>query len=86
MSYEILIPKKVEKFINSLQNHESIKEKLKLLKGFKSSQKLNLDIKSMKGEWRGYYRLRIGDVRFIFKIIENKIIFIEEADYRGKVY
>ncbi len=86
MSYEVLIPKKVDKFINSLQNSESIKKRLVLLKEFKSNQKLNLDIKSMKGEWKNYYRLRIGDLRFIFKIIDNKIIFIEEADYRGKVY
>ena len=86
MSYEVLIPKKVDKFINSLQNSVSIKKRLVLLKEFKSNQKLNLDIKSMKGEWKNYYRLRIGDLRFIFKIIDNKIIFIEEADYRGKVY
>lgn len=40
----------------------------------------------MKGNWRGYYRLRIGDVRFIFKIVDNEIVFIEEADFRGKIY
>ena len=86
MSYEILISKKVGKFISSLSNSEIIKEKLRLLKDFKSQEKLNLDIKSMKGEWKNYYRLRIGDVRFIFKIMDNKIIFIQEANYRGKVY
>jgi len=86
MSYRVFIPKKIDKFINSLSNSEIVRDKLKLLKNFKSEQKLNLDIKSMKGNWRGYYRIRLGSVRFIFRIVEDSIVFIEEANYRGKVY
>lgn len=86
MSFKVLIPKKIEKFINGLENSENIKKKLISLKYFKSGKKLNLDIKCMKGSWRGYYRLRIGNIRFIFKIIDNKIIFIEKADFRGTIY
>jgi mRNA-degrading endonuclease RelE of RelBE toxin-antitoxin system len=86
MSFKVLIPKKIEKFILSLDNSEILFLKLKLLKFFKSGEKLNLDIKIMKGSWKGYYRLRIGQVRFIFTIVDNKIIFVEKADFRGKIY
>ena len=86
MSYEVFISKKVNKFILTLNNSNSIFNKLKLLKTFKSGEKLNLDIKAMKGSWFGYYRLRIGTVRFIFTIIDKKIVFIEKADFRGNIY
>lgn len=86
MSFRVFIPKKIEKFIDKQENSKTIKEKLSSLKLFRTREKLNLDIKSMKGSWRGYYRLRIGDLRFIFKIVDNKIIFIEKADSRGSVY
>ena len=29
------------------------------------------DLKKMKGEWAGFYRLRIGSIRIILKIDEN---------------
>ena len=86
MSYKVFISKKIDKFINSLTNSKAIRGKLTLLENFKSEQKLNLDIKSMKGNWRGYYRIRFGSVRFIFRIIDDSIVFIEEANYRGKIY
>ena len=86
MSYKVIIPKKIDKFIKSLPNCDNIISKLKLLKDFKSEQKLNLDIKSMQGNWRGYYRIRLGQIRFIFRIVDNSIVFIEEANFRGKVY
>lgn len=86
MKYRIIIPKKIHKFILKQENSETILLKLQLLKYFKTQEKLNLDIKIMKGSYKGYYRLRIGQIRFIFTIIANKIIFLEKADFRGKVY
>ena len=86
MSYRVFMSKKVLKFIEKQKNTDSIKERIKKLKDFGSGKKLDLDIKSMKGSWKGYYRLRIGDLRFIFKIVDNKIVFIETADSRGSVY
>ena len=56
MSYRVIIPKKVDKFINTLKNSDSIYSKLNKLKDFNSKKQLNLDIKVMKGNWKGYYR------------------------------
>ncbi|AFY35015.1 type II toxin-antitoxin system RelE/ParE family toxin [Calothrix sp. PCC 7507] len=46
-----------------------------------------LDIKKMKGDWEGFYRLLIGKNRFIFTIdIDSKDIEIYVIGTRGDVY
>lgn len=82
MINEVIIYKNVLKFINSLHYSDKLKEKLKSLKEFPKS---TLNIKSMKGSWKGYYRLIIEKIRFLFRINGN-IIIIEEANFKGKVY
>lgn len=47
----------------------------------------NLDIKKMKGAWKGYHRVRIGKIRMILRIDVNKhVIFVDRIDFRGNVY
>ena len=83
--FEIIINKRVNKFIDSLPNPEKIREKLKKLKDFKSNKRLGLDIARFKGKQKNKYRIRTGEARFIFEVISNKI-FIDAGDYRGRVY
>ncbi|PIG94542.1 type II toxin-antitoxin system RelE/ParE family toxin [Gloeocapsopsis sp. IPPAS B-1203] len=46
-----------------------------------------LDIKKMKGDWEGFYRLRIGKNRIIFTVdIESKDIEIYAIGARGDIY
>jgi mRNA interferase RelE/StbE len=46
-----------------------------------------MDIKSLKGDWKPYLRLRIGKIRIIFLIdIENNILKIYDIDNRGDIY
>jgi len=48
---------------------------------------VNIDVKKMKGRWRGYYRIRMSKFRLLLKIdVGNKTIFIDKIDYRGSVY
>lgn len=44
-------------------------------------------VKSMAGEWAGYRRLRVGDIRIIFWV-ENteKTIYVDHIGPRGDVY
>lgn len=46
-----------------------------------------LDIKKMKGDWEGFYRLRIGKIRIIFRFnIDSDEIEIHTIGARGDVY
>ena len=41
----------------------------------------------MAGEWAGYYRIRIGDLRVIFWYeIEDDIVYVDHIGPRGDVY
>jgi len=47
----------------------------------------NIDVKKMKGKWKGYYRIKIDKVRMILRIdFKNKIAFIDKIDFRGNIY
>lgn len=47
----------------------------------------NIDVKKMKGDWKGYHRIRIGKTRIILKTdFEKKIIIIDRIDFRGNIY
>ncbi|MBD2231105.1 type II toxin-antitoxin system RelE family toxin [Phormidium tenue] len=47
-----------------------------------------LDIKKLKGQWDGYFRLRIGQIRVIFTVVagEIEVLLIYDIDVRGSVY
>jgi mRNA interferase RelE/StbE len=46
-----------------------------------------LDIKQMKGEWEGFYRLRVGKVRLIFTVdATSGDIEVYVMGNRGDVY
>ena len=46
-----------------------------------------LDIKKMKGNWRGYFRVRIGQIRIIFTIrLEADRLYIYDISFRGSAY
>lgn len=87
--YKLFVSKKVDKFINKLSNYEDIKEKILLLKHFKTLRKLDLDIKKLQGQKKNQevYRLRVGDIRIIFEIFDSKkLIWVKSANYRGSAY
>jgi mRNA-degrading endonuclease RelE of RelBE toxin-antitoxin system len=41
--------------------------------------------KPMTGEWRGHYRIRMGDWRVIFRVVSPKVIVVRIA-HRSKAY
>ncbi len=46
-----------------------------------------LDIKKLKGEWQGFYRLRIGKIRVIFSVdFDTLDIEIYNIGSRGDIY
>lgn len=48
---------------------------------------VSVDIKKMKGEWKGFYRIRKGKLRMIVYFnFDRQIAFVEVVDWRGNIY
>lgn len=85
--YRILIEKKVSKFLTKLdsKNYRIISNAVKKLTFYGALK--NLDIKPLKGKYKGMTRLRIGSRRVLFTVDEmKKEIKIWIIENRGDVY
>lgn len=77
------MPNKITKFIESLS--EKIQKQLKKrLKALKQSPFNAPGVKKMQGEGN-MYRLRMGDIRVIYKVTGQHVEIID-IDYRGHIY
>lgn len=85
--------KQVIKFLEKTDSdtRSRVQEKLNQLLLSVEEQSLipftELDIKQMKGEWEGFYRLRVGNVRIIFTVdLASGDIEVYAIGNRGDVY
>lgn len=47
----------------------------------------NIDVRKMKGKWKGYHRIKIGKIRMILRVdFKKRVVFVDRIDYRGRVY
>ncbi len=81
------------KFLQSADSETTanIRQKLNQLVSSVENQSIipfnDLDIKKMKGNWEGYYRLRIGKIRVIFMVdLTLGDIEIYNIGFRGDIY
>jgi mRNA interferase RelE/StbE len=44
------------------------------------------DIKPLRGELEGFYRLRVGGYRIVYHLAENQVLRLDYADTRDAVY
>lgn len=84
--YKLEIKKQPAKYIDK----RNPKEKVRIAQAFSKLQenpyRRDLDIKKMRGHANDY-RLRIGKYRFLYTIMENRLlIYMYKADTRGDVY
>ncbi len=64
---------------------KQVKEKIVLLAT--DPDKLKNNIKALKGEYSGKFRLRIGSYRVVFQIVEEQVvIIIIRIGHRKEVY
>ena len=86
--WKINLSKQTDRFVrnNKIKDNEILSFINKFINYSKGSDE-NIDVKRIKGKWKGYYRIRIGKVRIILKVdFKEKIIFVDRMDYRGRVY
>jgi len=86
MKYKVIVHKKAVKYLRKLSD-----KKKELIKGsLKELEKGNferLNVKKMYGEWKGYRRFRIGNIRIIFWFEEReKVIYVDYIGARGDIY
>jgi mRNA interferase RelE/StbE len=88
---KVVISKDAGKFLENLtpKDKERIKDKLKILvTAIEESGSIpfkELDIKTLKGDWKGWQRMRLGKIRVIFSVQPDELQ-IFEIDFRGDIY
>jgi mRNA-degrading endonuclease RelE of RelBE toxin-antitoxin system len=90
---KIKLSKSAQKFLNKLsaENRNTVLKKIKFLKTSLEKQQIyppeELDIKKLKGDFKGFSRIRVGKIRIIFQILtETEEIVIYDIDFRGNIY
>jgi len=73
MSWSIKVSSIAEKYFKKLDKKRGRKIKEKLLALSRQQNPLeNTQVKALTGESKGFYRLRIGDYRIIFALLEEE--------------
>ena len=88
MGWTIKLSKVAEKKYKKLDTvtKSGIKEVLKGLSEVENP-KYGKDVKPLTGKLKGFYRLRVGDIRVIFAILpKERIIAVVNIAPRGDVY
>lgn len=87
MKYSIEYTKAADRFLNRHEDvragfEDAIKE---LLTGVHPEK---VDVKRIKGKRGSYYRIRLGNSRVVYTIIDGKIVVVKTllAGFRGDVY
>ncbi len=64
------------------QNQRELIERfLKKMRG----ESISVDVKKLKGKWKGYLRIKKGKLRVIFTVnFEDRVLYVERVDFRGK--
>lgn len=88
MSWIVEFHKDAEDFFKkrSLSREEVINIIFKALQKFKGKD-ININIAKLKGEWQGFYRIKIGKTRIIAHFdFDNLRVFIRAVEFREGIY
>jgi mRNA interferase RelE/StbE len=88
MNWRLDFSNQAVKFLkqNNLSD-DFVVEKIKLAIRKFQGEDVNVNIKRLAGEWKGFYRIRSGKMRMIISFdFEEAIAYVEVIDWRGNVY
>jgi mRNA-degrading endonuclease RelE of RelBE toxin-antitoxin system len=84
--YRIELAKSSVKALESFDG-KTQKRVYRALEALKVDPSRGTNIKKLRGELRGRFRYRAGDIRIIYKVVtEGKTVFVEAIGMRGGVY
>ncbi len=92
MTIKICYSKKAEKFVKknmALLSRDQLKGLIiKALQKLLNNDDVNIDLKRLEGELRGYYRIRKGNIRIVFAVENGEIIIVSviSIGFRGDIY
>jgi len=68
-------------------DEDLVLEKIGLALNRLRGETINVDIKKLKGDWLGFYRIRSGKLRIIVEFqFSMHRAYVEAVDWRGNVY
>ncbi len=87
MKWNIEYSRHADKFIEKEDIRVTVREQIKGFLKKMRGKPINIDVKKLKGKWKGYLRIRKGKLRVIFAVdFEDKALYVERVDFRGKAY
>jgi mRNA interferase RelE/StbE len=92
MPIRFIYSDQAEKFVRKNSDSlsfEKVEEVVRLsLKKIIERERNNADIKKLKAEWKGHWRVRMGSIRVIFRYENSEpvITYITRIEFRGSVY
>lgn len=88
MTYEIELSKYADKALqkNILQECQLLEAVGKFI-DWTERKDVNIDVTKLVGDWKGFYRIRLGEIRIIMSIdYDRHKIIIERIAPRGEAY
>jgi mRNA interferase RelE/StbE len=92
MPIRFIYSDQAEKFVRKNSDNlsfEKVEEAVRLsLNKILRRERNTADIKKLKAEWKGHWRVRIGSIRIIFRYENGEpiITYITRIEFRGNVY
>lgn len=88
MNWRVDLSRDAEKFLRASRLAiEDIRELIaRAIRHFRGED-VNINVRKLKGEWTGFYRIRSGRIRIIAEFdFDRSAVFVERIDWRGNVY
>jgi mRNA-degrading endonuclease RelE of RelBE toxin-antitoxin system len=87
MKWNIEYSRDADRFIDKQDIRAEVREQLEFFLRKMRGESISIDVKKLKGEWKGYFRIRKGRLRVIFSVdFNDRVLYVERVDFRGKAY
>jgi mRNA-degrading endonuclease RelE of RelBE toxin-antitoxin system len=87
MTWTIEYSRDADRFIQAEGIQGEVKRQIEGFLRKLLGESINIDVKKLKGEWKGYFRIRKGRIRIIFTIdTSHRSTYVERVDFRGDAY